>query len=87
MASMVDSSPRSIWETARGDAHCLGELGLGEAALLALVCEPLSALPGHQGLAAPFGFFGTADALDVGVAVPLGVAGHWLPSSAARVFK
>ena len=32
-------------------------------------------------------FFGTADALDVGVAVPLGVAGHWLPSSAARSFR
>ena len=88
MAPMVDSSPRSIWETLpRGDAHGLSELGLGEAALLALLGEPLAALPGHQCLAAPFGFFGTADALDVGVAVPLGVAGHWLPSSAARSFR
>jgi hypothetical protein len=78
-----------IWLTrwAGGDANGLGELGLGEAALLALLGEPLAALPGHQCLAAPFGFFGTADALNVGVAVPLGVAGHWLPSSAARSFR
>ena len=48
----------------------------GEAALLALASEPLAALPGHQGLAAPFGFLGTADAFDVGVAVPLGVSGQ-----------
>ena len=35
-----------------------GVLGLGEAALLALGGEPLPALPGHQGLAAPFSFLG-----------------------------
>jgi hypothetical protein len=48
------------------------------------------ALPGHQGLAAPFGFLGAADALDVldeGVAVPLGVTAHWLSSSSARSFS
>jgi hypothetical protein len=76
-----------LGDPAWGDAHGLGELGLGEAALLALLGEPLPALPGHQGFAASFGFFGPADALDVGVAVPLGVAGHWLPSSAVRSFR
>ena len=34
-----------------------------------------------------FGFLGAAGALDVGVAVPLGVVGHCLPSSAARSFR
>ena len=82
---MVDSSPRSIWgDPARGDAHGLGELGLGEAALLALFGEPLAALAGHQCLAASFGLFRSADALDVGVAVPLGEAAHRSFSSSVR---
>jgi hypothetical protein len=63
---------------ARGDAHGLDKPSLGETALLALLGEPLPSLPGGQGLAAPLGFFGAADALDVGVAIPLGVTGHGL---------
>ena len=39
--------------------------------MLALLGEPLAALAGHQCLAAPLSFFGTADAFDVCVAVPL----------------
>ena len=40
-----------LGDPARRDAHGLGELGLGEATLLALAGEPLAALPGHQGRA------------------------------------
>jgi hypothetical protein len=68
-------------------ARKLGELSAADVDRWLLPGEPLAALPGHQCLAASFGFVGSADALDVGVAVPLGVAGHWLPSSAARSFR
>jgi hypothetical protein len=44
---------------------------LGQAALIALLGEPLAALAGHQCLAAPLSFFGTAGAFDVCVAVSL----------------
>jgi len=36
--------------------------------------EPLAALPGHECLAAAFGFFLTADAVDVGGVVPFAPA-------------
>lgn len=58
MASMVDSLPRSIWDTLPGVTHGLDKPSLGETALLALLGEPLPSLPGRQGLAAPLGFFG-----------------------------
>src|SRR5215470_18248561 len=70
-------------DPAGGDAHDLGELGLGEAVAFAFFGEPLAALPGHECLAAAFGFFLTADAVDVGGAVPFGVTGHRPDSSSS----
>jgi hypothetical protein len=72
MASMVDSSPRSIWETLPEVTPMVwASWAWGQAALLALLGEPLAALAGHHSLAVPLSFFGTADAFDVCVAVPL----------------
>src|SRR5215472_9885013 len=61
-----------LGDPAGGDAHGLSELSLGQAMALAFFSEPLAALPGHKHLAAAFGFFLTADAIDVGGAVLLG---------------
>jgi hypothetical protein len=82
MASMVDSSPRSIWETRPGVTPMVSAnwAWVRPRCLRSSASRCPPALPGHQGLAAPLGFLGAADTLDVGVAVPLGVTGHWLPS-------
>jgi hypothetical protein len=72
---------------AGGDAHGLGELGLGESVALAFLGELVAALAGHRRLAALLGFLLAAGALEVGGAVPLGVAAHVRVSSSARSFR
>jgi len=67
--------------------HRLSELSLGQAAALTLFSQPVAALASHQYFTAAFGFLLTADALDIGGAVPLGVAAHRPSSSSARSFR
>src|SRR5262245_40223535 len=80
-------APLDLGDPAGGDAHRLGELGLGQAVTLAFPGEAETGLAGHQLLAAPLSCFGTAGPFDVGGTIPLGIAPHRPASSSARSFR